>query len=425
MRTNLYICNKESNMATTRFYLDLRGRAKDGKGSIVITIYHNRTTAMVPTGVRVAPNEWDGNHVIRLPGSDAINARLAEKKSNLDRSIAYLSMDSNGFESMTAPQVKKAVTEKKVAKPTHLVSDLFNEYLTLDIKEGTKEIYRTTLSKVLAFGGKSLKMEDVNLKWLHQFERFLSKTQGINGRAIYLRSLRAVCNYALHTNVISSYPFQNFSIRQEPTRKRSVSVEIFRKFLDCPAPSHLARYRDYFLLMFYLIGINSKDLLLARRQQLVNGRLEYIREKTHKNYSVKIEPEAGELLKKYGGESHLLEAMDKCRLYKSFAREINDHLKEIGEVKWEMVPDPDDLFGTPQLKKIITPVIPEITTYYARHCWATFAHEAGVSLDIISQALGHSSGNRTTLIYVKFNQEAIDDANRKVIDFVNGPSRRE
>lgn len=411
-------------MATTRFYLDLRGKAKDGKGSIVITIYHNRTTAMVPTGVRVAPNEWDGNHVIRLPGSDAINARLAEKKSNLDRSIAYLSMDSNGFESMTAPQVKKAVTEKKVAKPTHLVSDLFNEYLTLDIKEGTKEIYRTTLSKVLAFGGKSLKMEDVNLKWLHQFERFLSKTQGINGRAIYLRSLRAVCNYALHTNVIASYPFQNFSIRQEPTRKRSVSVEIFRKFLDYPAPSHLARYRDYFLLMFYLIGINSKDLLLARRQQLVDGRLEYIREKTHKKYSIKIEPEAGELLKKYGGESHLLEAMDKCKLYKSFAREINDHLKEIGEVKWEMVPDPDDLFGTPHLIKTVTPVIPEITTYYARHCWATFAHEAGIPIDTISQALGHSSGNRTTLIYVKFNQEAVDEANRKVIDFVNASSRQ-
>ena len=349
---------------------------------------------MIPTGIRVAPNEWDGNHVVRVSGCDAINARLAEKKSSVDRSIAYLSIDSDRFDSMTAPEIKQAVSKKKVAQPVHLVSDLFAEYLTLDIKEGTKEIYRTTLSKVLSFGGKSLKMEDVNLKWLHQFERFLAKTQGVNGRAIYLRSLRAVCNYARHTGVISGYPFEHFSIRQEPTRKRSVSVELFRKFLDYPAPRHLARYRDFFLLMFYLIGINSKDLLLGLEKQIINGRFEYVREKTHKKYSIRIEPEAEELLKRYKGRNYLLEAMDKCKDYRNFAHEMNDKLKEIGEVRWEMVPDPEDLFGTPHLIKTITPVIPEISTYFARHCWATFAHEAGVPLDTISQALGHSSGNR-------------------------------
>ena len=411
-------------MATTRFYLDLRGKAKDGKGSIVITIYHNRTTAMIPTGIRLAPNEWDGNHVIRVSGCDAINARLAEKISSVDRSIAFLSIDDK-FESITAPQIKHAITEKKVVQPIHLVSDLFAEYLSTDIKEGTKEIYRATLTKVLAFGGKALKMEDINLKWLHRFEMFLAKTQGVNGRAIYLRSLRAVCNYALHTNVISSYPFQNFSIRQEPTRKRSVSVELFRKFLDYPASGRNAMFRDYFLLMFYLIGINSKDLLLARKGNLVNGRLEYIREKTHKKYSIRIEPEAEELLKRYKGSDYLLRAMDGCKHYKSFAHEMNDHLKMIGEEVVEMVPDPEDLFGTPRLIKTVKPVIPGISTYFARHCWATFAYEAGVPLDVISQALGHSSGNRTTLIYVKFNQQAVDAANRKVIDFVNGYARQE
>ena len=406
-------------MATTRFYLDLRGRAKDGKGSIVITIYHNRTTAMVPTGLRVAPNEWDGYHVLRVVGSDALNARLAEKKTKIDKAIAILSLEDR-FESMTAPQVKQAIVSRKERRSSLLASELFAEYLTLDITEGTKEIYRTTLSKVLSFGGKNLKMEDINLKWIHQFERFLAKTQGVNGRAIYLRSLRAVCNYALHTKAISEYPFANFSIKQEPTRKRSVSVELFRKFLGYPAPPHLQRYRDYFLLMFYLIGINSKDLLLVRKESVVGDRLEYIREKTHKKYSIKIEPEAKELLKKYEGKGYLLEAMDRCKHYKSFAREINDGLKEIGDVSWELVPDPDDLFGIPHLIKTVKPVIPEITTYYARHCWATFAHEAGVSLDVISQALGHSSGNRTTLIYVKFNQEDVDRANRRVIDFLLG-----
>ena len=327
-------------------------------------------------------------------GSDAINARLAEKKSSVDKSIAYLSIDGR-FDSMTAPEIKQAVSKKKVAQPVHLVSDLFAEYLATDIKEGTKEIYRATLAKVLAFGGKALKMENINLKWLHQFEKFLSNTQGVNGRAIYLRSLRAVCNYAVHTNAIQEYAFKNFSIRQEPTRKRSVSVELFRKFLDYPTSERNAMFRDYFLLMFYLIGVNSKDLLLARKDNLVDGRFEYIREKTHKKYSIRIEPEAGELLKRFKGGNYLLEAMDHCKHYKSFAHEMNDHLKMIGEEVIETVPDPEDLCGTPRLIKTVKPVIAGISTYYARHCWATFAYEAGVPLDIISQALGHSSGNRT------------------------------
>ena len=241
-----------------------------------------------------------------------------------------------------------------------------------------------------------LKMENINLKWLHQFEMFLAKTQGVNGRAIYLRSLRAVCNYALHTNVISSYPFQNFSVRQEPTRKRSVSVELFRKFIDYPTSGRNAMFRDYFLLMFYLIGVNSKDLLLARKDSIVNDRFEYVREKTHKKYSVRIEPEAWNLIEKYHGKNYLLEAMDHCKHYKSFAHEMNDHLKMIGEETVEMIPDTEDLFGTPHLQKTIKPVIPGISTYYARHCWATFAYEAGIPLDTISQALGHSAGNRTT-----------------------------
>ena len=312
-----------------------------------------------------------------------------------DRAIALLSFDER-FGSMSASDFKARITSAKPKVSGHLVSDMFAEYLATDISEGTKDIYRATLAKVLAFGGKSLKMENIDLKWLHQFERFLSKTQGVNGRAIFLRSLRAVCNYAVHTNAIQEYAFKNFTVRQEPTRKRSVSVDLFRKFLDCPTTEANGRYRDYFLLMFYLIGINSKDLLTARKEQINNGRLEYIRAKTHKRYSIRIEPEAGELLKRYEGKDYLLEAMDHCRLYRSFAHEMNDALKEIGDVRWEMVPDPDDLFAPPKPERIVTPVIPEISTYYARHCWATFAYEAGVPLDTISQALGHSDGNRTT-----------------------------
>lgn len=69
--------------------------------------------------------------------------------------------------------------------------------------------------------------------------------------------------------------------------------------------------------------------------------------------------------------------------------------------------------------KTISPILPFITTYTARHSWATIAHKIGVSKDVISMALGHSFGNRTTDIYIDYDSEKIDVANRRVIDFIN------
>lgn len=407
-------------MATTRFYLDLRGKAKDGKGSILITVYHNGASATIPTGIRVLPGEWNGTSVVRNSNANFLNARLTKLKSDIDRKIGILSLD-DAFESMTATQVKNNIVSKSVVRTkTSLVSDVFADYIAQPMREGTRDIYHATLKKVLAFGGIGLRIESIDLKWLHKFDSFLAKNQSVNGRAIYLRSLRAVCNYAKRTKVIDDYPFENFKIKHEETRKRSVTVEQLRQFRDYKVAPHLEVYRDYFFLMFYLIGINSKDLFMAKKDAIIKGRFEYIRSKTHKKYSIKIEPEAQALLDKYAGKDWLVEAMDHCKDYRNYAHQMNDGLKEIGEVSWEMIPNPDNLFEAPKVKKSITPVIEGISTYFSRHTWATLAYECGIPMDIISQALGHTTGNKTTLIYVRYDQSKIDEANRKVIDFLNG-----
>lgn len=407
-------------MASTKFYLDCRGKAADGKGSIIIQIFHNHSMTSVSTGVRVSPSDWNGQEVVHISGTEVINAKLQEQKSNINKSIALLSFDPD-FNSITAAQLKAKLSSRRTVPDKHLVSQIFQEYMDMGLKSGTKKIYDSTLKKIIAFTGRDITIEEIDYKWLKQFDRFLSKTQGANGKAIYLRSLRAVCNYAIHSKIITSYAFDNFKIKYEPTKKRCISIEKFREFLSFPVTKEQSICRDYFLLMFYLIGINAKDLLLAKKSQIVKGRLEYIREKTNKRYSIKIEPEAQELIDKYSGKSeYLLEAMDHYQHYENFLHYINDNLKEIGTIKWEMIPDPNDLFGQPKLEKHITPVIPGISSYFARHSWATFAYDLGISLDVISQALGHSFGNRTTLIYVKSDRSKVDAANRKVIDFLLG-----
>ena len=80
----------------------------------------------------------------------------------------------------------------------------------------------------------------------------------------------------------------------------------------------------------------------------------------------------------------------------------------------------DDLFSEPQNIIKTEPIIPGITSYWARHTWATMAYELDLPIDVVSQALGHSMGNRTTLIYIKQDIRKVDKANRAVIDYFLG-----
>lgn len=411
-------------MAETRLYLDMRNRAKDGKGSVRILITHNGSGAFIPTGIRVSQECWRMQRVVRLQDASTINARLQEQKAAVDRRLAELSM-SHGFASMTALELKNAVSEKSARPDDPTVASVFGSYVSsAALAEKTRVIYSLALKKVIAFGGQSIRMSAIDLQWLRRFDAFLAETQGINGRSIYMRALRAVCNYARRTGAMKEYPFDGFHIRQEETRKRSLSIGDLRRLLDYPVTGTQRRYRDYFFLIFCLIGINAKDLLLARKSQVIDGRLEYTRAKTGKKYSILIQPEAAGLIARHAGKGEwLLDAMDSCEHYASFAREINESLQTVGPVTEEEIPVEESLFADVRTVRHVEPLFPDITTYWARHSWATIAHSLGVSFDVISLALGHSFANRTTMIYIRPDMARVDEANRMVLDAVTGVRR--
>ena len=60
-----------------------------------------------------------------------------------------------------------------------------------------------------------------------------------------------------------------------------------------------------------------------------------------------------------------------------------------------------------------------ITTYVARHSWATTAKRLGYSNELIAEAMGHEYGNKITNIYLdNFDQSVIDELNEKVINSI-------
>ena len=164
------------------------------------------------------------------------------------------------------------------------------------------------------------------------------------------------------------------------------------------------------MLMFYFIGINAADLFLARKKDVVNGRLEYKRAKTGKLYSILIQPEAQAIINRYAGTGeYLLNVMDEYKNYKDFLHRMNIGLQQIGAM---------ERVGRGG-KKIREPLFPDISSYWSRHTWATVAAQLDTPKDIISEALGHEYGSSTTSIYINFNRTKVDEANRKVIDLLN------
>ena len=172
------------------------------------------------------------------------------------------------------------------------------------------------------------------------------------------------------------------------TAKRALTPDELRVIFTADTPDWQRRYFDAFRLSFLLIGINIADLCTLRPDNYHDGRITYHRRKTHKLYSVKVEPEAAEIINRNRGASLLLSWAENRKSYRKFADKVNRNL-------------PD-----------------RVTTYYARHSWATIAALLDIPDDTISQALGHSPRNATTAIYIKRDPRKVDAANRRVIDFV-------
>lgn len=180
-------------------------------------------------------------------------------------------------------------------------------------------------------------------------------------------------------------------------------------------------YRDLFMLTFYLIGINTVDLADCTLDSIVNGRLEYRRHKTNKLYSIKIEPEAMEIINRYKGTKHLIRCFDRYKDYKALQGSVNNALAKIGPARLD---DNGNFIFTGNNRKEMQPLEKGLSLYWARYSWATYAADLDIPKDTISEALGHSHGAKVTGVYIKYNRDKVDAANRKVIDYVLGKANR-
>lgn len=402
-------------MFTSKFVV--RGASNSLKLRI---FYAGKMTEVSVPGICVTPEELSNFYAKSCSKYTKIVRCIKEWECNIDLLKCRLINEDTAH--LTIKDIRKMVecevfnigfddVEEEKKSDASKFGSYFKAYCATKQKKSYRELCESTLRKMqsLCPDFDELTFDDITLKWLKQLEeKMIKEGASQNSRNIHFKNIRACLNRAIDEEVTANYPFRRFKLRPEATRKRSMTVEELRQLFCYRVQPYQEFYRDMFKLTFMLIGINTVDLhgLTAVTKR---GRIEYRRSKTKKLYSVKVEPEAMKIIEKYKGRLGLLTVTDRWKSHRDFQKCCNTALKKIGKL---------EIKGRGG-KKIITPEWPELTMYWARHTWATIAYnDLGISKDIISQALGHSLGSQITEIYIDKDPKLVDDANRKVLDWV-------
>lgn len=366
---------------------------KEDSGTLFVRIYKDRKKAEFKLGVTAAQEDFD-NALLLVP--TASRQRLASYLRNMTSRLdamridaaqygLYAGMSVNEMRDRIKQEILFDSPESRSENNDKLFMPFFRRCIESKRNEGYRENREYTYRKILEYDAEAdrLTFDDIDLKWLNRFDEWLvGRGLKQNTRNIHFKNIRTVMNRAIDEELTDRYPFRRFKIRPEATRKRNLPVEELRKLFTCEVEEYQEFYRDMAKLIFMLCGINAVDLYNLEGVTS-DGRVEYRRAKTHRLYSIKVEPEAMEIISRWRGERRLLCMADRWKSHRDFTKWLNEALKKIGVMR---------IVGRGG-KKEIRPFWPDISSYWMRHSWATIAYnDCDVSKDVISQALGHRSG---------------------------------
>ena len=261
---------------------------------------------------------------------------------------------------------------------------------------------------------------DIDVAWLKRYERFLrERGNSDNTMGIRFRTLRAVYNKAIEDDIVDEkyYPFKKFKVSHfnKKTTKRAISKSEMAKVLALDLSNITTYYspllylsKDLFVFSYLGCGINMIDMAYLTYSNIIDDRICFKRHKTGQGITFRLLPQTIEIINKYKNEGyslsdyifpildkkfHITEIQQYDRIRK-VTKGVNRNLKKIGSFLGLNIP---------------------LTTYVARHSFATVLKRSGVNVAIISEALGHTSLSTTQFYLDSFDNEQIDDAMKNLL----------
>lgn len=383
------------------------------EGTLFYQVIHNRVARQIHTNYRLYPQEWDSERkeIIFPPGTGEIRRNyLVSLKTAVQEDSRRLKSVVLRLERTDNTYTAEDVVSKYLSPADNCCFISFAQNLIGQLrqigKRCTADTYTTAINSFARFRRENdILLDEMDSDLVTAYESYL-KSIGIcpNSISFYMRNLRAIYNRAVDKELtVQRHPFKHVYTGIDKTVKRAVPLNVIRQIreLDLSLRPVMDYARDVFMFSFYTRGMSFVDMAFLKKKDLQNGILSYRRRKTNQQLFIKWEKPMQELIDKYDttGSPYLLpiiksSSKDERRQYKSEAHRINRNLKKIGEQLGLVIP---------------------LTTYVARHGWASIAKSKNIPITTISEAMGHDSETTTRIYLASLDTSVVDKANSLIL----------
>lgn len=282
------------------------------------------------------------------------------------------------------------------------------EQLRLEGRYGTAKNYEKALRMFSKFmGGKELPLTAINSRAIADYNTYLLR-RGLqrNSTSFYMRILKAVYNKAVKQRLVKQkYPFSDVYTGVDATRKRAIDESLLSRLnsMELPAGTPLSLARDIFIFSYCARGMAFVDVAYLLKTDYANGVISYTRRKTGQLLTIRVEPGMQRIIERNASPVSpylfpILTSDDSAEAYRQYLAALNNYNYQLS-----------------RLSALLNSSC-KLTSYTARHSWATAARKHNVPLSIISAGMGHTSEQTTRIYLAALDNSVIDEANRGIIE---------
>ncbi len=390
------------------YFTILENRAKkSGLFPVCLVVYFNGAKRRYRTNVDLTEDQW-----VKIKSPKLRDEKLKEKRADIQSFIRKAETAGKKLHEFTFEAFEEEYFKKKQISTVDIsFSDCTRELMDEKVDVWsikTTLMYETILATIGIYQPK-LRMKGITPEFLRQYENHLaSKNKSISTIGIYLRQIRAVCNYAIKKKYMTreKYPFENFIVPAAQKNKRALGNDDIKTLIEYKTDKpEEQKAIDFWTFSYLGNGMNFKDIAMLRYSNIQGDNIKFYRIKTRKTgkgeqkeINIFLLPRMLEIIKRWGnpiktGKEYIFpilqdgmnERVENATIAQ-FVQTTNKYLKHITtDLEWDT----------------------KVTTYFARHSYATRLKRAGVPISYISESLGHVNITTTENYLSSFTDETV------------------
>lgn len=403
-----------NNGVTISTILDSRRKLVSGLYPIKIRVNFRRKRKYYSTGKELSECDWEHLNTAKSRKLSAIRKDIQFSFENVKAIVMELEHKGEfSFETLNSRLGRGNYDTINTAFEVKMETLLENKQI------GTRLFYQDAYQSIQKFAGRSIYFSDITVEWLQKYEQyFIGLGRSYTTLGMYCRAIRHLMNEAKKNGIITEtqYPFgvNKYHIKKGESRKLALTMQQIKQLVTYEDGTECTeKYRDLWFFSYLCNGINFSDLVKLRYENISNGELYFVRTKTAKTSKEKKEicvivtPEMENIIKRWGNrkksgktfifpylnEGDSIEEEKKKVQY--LIRHCNKRLRMISE----------------------TLGLPKVTTYTARHSYATVLKRSGANIAYISESLGHSDLKTTENYLASFEREEREKNARLLTNF--------